>query len=88
MTEDARGDNGCSVGQYQWNHCARGTDPAGGVYERQVDVFLDEMEVKNRTHDFYVSSVSWNKPVVLRTGSYKTKYYYDVLTTYNRYVTK
>lgn len=88
--EETRGDGGCSVGLIQWNECARGKIPHT-AWEKQLMIFLDEIWHKYTIAQdrfdvdtaFHVARVSWNKPVVMRTGSYKTVYYYDILKTYN-----
>ena len=86
MTADRRGDAGCSVGLTQWNECARGKDPSGGDWKKQIDIFLEEVWTKYQKNDnFYAASVSWNSPRAFH-GVYKTKYYYHVLNKYNNYI--
>lgn len=84
MNERVRGDKGCSVGLTQWNECARGKNPAGYDWKAQIDLFLSEIRGKSDVHDFYVASVSWNAPSVMKDKKPSAyKYYHDVKNVYN-----
>jgi len=75
--ENRRGDAGCSVGLSQWNECARGEVPYKD-WQGQIRMMIDEIATKMHFTTFDMARVSWNKPAVLKTGQYKTVYYYKI----------
>lgn len=88
MTEDRRGDHGCSVGLIQWNECARGKIPRTD-WQGQIEIFVDEIWSKYQsTQNFDQAQVAWNQPSVIRSGKYKTDYYYKITSKYNNYIIK
>lgn len=88
MTETRRGDQGCSVGLIQWNECARGKIPRTD-WRGQIEIFANEIWGKYQiTNNFSQAQVAWNQPSVLKSGQYKTKYYFKLQNIYNKNIIK
>lgn len=82
-TEDRRWDAWCSIWLIQFNECARWKIPVKD-WQSQIKIFVDEIRVKyDLSWNFRQAQVAWNNPSVLRTWSYKTKYFYDIENKYN-----
>lgn len=80
--ETRRGDAGCSVGLTQLNTCVRksiANHPELYNWEWQIRALVDEV---NANYEKYKNidraQVGWNHPAAMRSGKYKTKYYYKM----------
>lgn len=81
-SETVRGDGWCSVWLIQWNECVRWKIPYKD-WKWQIRLFVDEIKRKYEiSWNFRQAQVAWNKPAVLKTWSYKTRYYYKTEKIY------
>lgn len=74
--ENIKGDHWCSVWLIQRNECARWKIPAN-TWQEQIKLFVNEIKTKyDICWNFRQAQVAWNNPSVIKTWSYKTRYFY------------